>query len=130
MQIAAETAMSQSLHDAAHSDSSVSIPQSSFSVYKLIRRNGAVVSSGRARISVVVPKALPAEKGGQGAASARIHHLARVPRTGTFAAIQLHFIEGRVCGPLGLLRLTELIGSACRRSSAKFRAPGLAPAAE
>ena len=128
MQIAAETAMSRSLHGAAHSDSSVSIPQSSFSAYKLIRSNGAVVSC--ARISVALPKALPAENGGQGAVSARIHQLARVPRTGTFAAIQLHFIEGRVCGPLGLLRLTELIGSACRRSGAKFRAPGLAPAAE
>lgn len=130
MQIAAETAMPQSLHSAAHSDSSVSTPQSSFSAYKLSRRNGVVLSSGRARISVAVPKALPAEKAGQGAASARIHQLARVPRTGTYAAIQLHFIDGRVCGPLGLLRLTELIGSACGRSGAKFRAPGLAPAAE
>ena len=66
MQIAAETAMSRSLHGAAHSDSSVSIPQSSFSAYKLIRRDGAVTSFGRARISVAVPKTLPAEEGRAG----------------------------------------------------------------
>lgn len=130
MQIAAETAMSQSLHGAALSDSSVSIQQSSFSAYKLIRRNGAVVSSTRARISVAVTRALLGAQGRQGAASARIHELAGVLRTGAAAAIQLHFIDEQVRRPLDLVRLTELIGSACCRSGAKFRMPGLAPAAE
>jgi len=127
MQIAAETAMSRSLHGSALSDSSVSIQQSSFSAYKVIRRNGAVVSSARARISVAVTRALP---GAQGAASARIHELAGVLRTGAAAAIQLHFIDDQVRRPLELVRLTELIGSAYGRSGAKFRVPGLAPAAE
>jgi ribonucleoside-diphosphate reductase alpha chain len=50
-------------------------PQSSYSQYKIIRRNGAVVGFEPSKISVAMTKAFLAVNGGQGAASARVREL-------------------------------------------------------
>lgn len=50
-------------------------PTASFSDYRIIRRNGAVVGFEPSKISIAVTKAFLAINGGQGAASARIREL-------------------------------------------------------
>ena len=70
MQIAAETTKSQSLPDATLSEFSVTVRQSQLSQYRVIRRNGAVVSFEPSEISVAVTKVFLAVDGVQGAASA------------------------------------------------------------
>jgi hypothetical protein len=59
MQIAAETAISQSLQfllGTALPDISATLPQSALSQYKVIRRNGVVAGYEQSRISVVVSR--------------------------------------------------------------------------
>ena len=75
MHIAAETTTSPSLPNATLSEVSASNPESPYSQYKVIRRNGAVVGFEPSKISVAVTKAFLAVNGGQGAASARIREL-------------------------------------------------------
>lgn len=72
MQIVAETTKSQSLLSATLSEFSVTVRQSQFSQYSVIRRNGAVVSFEPSEISVAVTKVFLAVDGVQGAASAEI----------------------------------------------------------
>src|SRR5271165_4489924 len=50
-------------------------PQSPYSQYKIIRRNGAVAGFEPSKISVAMTKAFLAVNGGQGAASARVREL-------------------------------------------------------
>src|SRR6478736_5207382 len=50
-------------------------PQATYADYKVIRRNGSVVSFEPSKISIAVTKAFLAVNGGQGAASARIREL-------------------------------------------------------
>jgi ribonucleoside-diphosphate reductase alpha chain len=50
-------------------------PQATFADYKVIRRNGSVVSFEPSKIAIAVTKAFLAVNGGQGAASARIREL-------------------------------------------------------
>jgi ribonucleoside-diphosphate reductase alpha chain len=50
-------------------------PQASFADYKVIRRNGSVVSFEPSKIAIAVTKAFLAVNGGQGAASARVREL-------------------------------------------------------
>uniref|UniRef100_UPI003752D9BD ribonucleoside-diphosphate reductase subunit alpha n=1 Tax=Undibacterium sp. TaxID=1914977 RepID=UPI003752D9BD len=52
-----------------------SAPTASFSDYRIIRRNGAVVGFEPSKIAIAVTKAFLAVNGGQGAASARIREL-------------------------------------------------------
>ena len=47
-------------------------PQATFADYKVIRRNGSVVSFEPSKIAIAVTKAFLAVNGGQGAASARV----------------------------------------------------------
>ena len=50
-------------------------PQATYADYKVIRRNGSVVSFEPSKIAVAVTKAFLAVNGGQGAASARVREL-------------------------------------------------------
>jgi ribonucleoside-diphosphate reductase alpha chain len=50
-------------------------PQANFADYKVIRRNGSVVSFEPSKIAIAVTKAFLAVNGGQGAASARVREL-------------------------------------------------------
>jgi ribonucleoside-diphosphate reductase alpha chain len=50
-------------------------PQSAYSQYKIIRRNGAVVGFEPSKITIAMTKAFLAINGGQGAASARVREL-------------------------------------------------------
>src|SRR6478736_4168978 len=50
-------------------------PQATLADYKVIRRNGTVVSFEPSKISIAVTKAFLAVNGGQGAASARVREL-------------------------------------------------------
>ncbi|BCF98441.1 ribonucleoside-diphosphate reductase [Paraburkholderia sp. PGU19] len=50
-------------------------PQTSYADYKVIRRNGSVVSFEPSKIAIAVTKAFLAVNGGQGAASARVREL-------------------------------------------------------
>jgi len=72
MPIVAETTKSQSLPSATLSEFSVTVRQSQFSRYRVIRRNGAVVSFEPSEISVAVTKGFLAVDGVQGAASAEL----------------------------------------------------------
>src|SRR3990172_6879329 len=85
MQIAAETTKSQSLPGATLSEFSVTVRQSQLSQYRVIRRNGAVVSFEPSEISVAVTKVFLAVDGVQGAAS---------------ADLQLQVIDDRIGGAL------------------------------
>lgn len=87
MQIAAEATKSQSLPSATLSEFSVTVRQSQFSRYRVIRRNGAVVSFEPSEISVAVTKVFLAVDGVQGAASAEL---------------QLQVIDDRLSKPLDL----------------------------
>lgn len=73
-----EISPSQSF-DAAAAQASLemrsSAPTASFSDYRIIRRNGAVVGFEPSKIAIAVTKAFLAVNGGQGAASARIREL-------------------------------------------------------
>ncbi|MBR7799466.1 ribonucleoside-diphosphate reductase subunit alpha [Undibacterium fentianense] len=67
-------------HDPVAAQASLSpqnhvVPTASFSDYRIIRRNGAVVGFEPSKISIAVTKAFLAVNGGQGAASARIREL-------------------------------------------------------
>jgi len=76
MQIAAEATPSQSVAGASSlPEVSPSSTQPSLSLYRVIRRNGAVVGFEPAKISVAMTKAFLAVEGGQGAASARVREL-------------------------------------------------------
>jgi ribonucleoside-diphosphate reductase alpha chain len=96
MQIAQESVATNTVRSASVADASSAVP-SSWSEYKVIRRNGAVVGFEPAKISVAMTKAYLAVNGSQGAASARIRervaHLTnqvvgalqrRQPQGGTF----------------------------------------------
>ena len=74
MQTAAEASIAPSVSKDAILPDSVA-PQSPFSPYKVIRRNGAVVGFEPSKISVAMTKAFLAVNGGHGAASARIREL-------------------------------------------------------
>src|SRR3954465_12902835 len=50
-------------------------PQATYADYKVIRRNGSVVSFEPSKIAIAVTKAFLAVNGGQGAASARVREL-------------------------------------------------------
>src|SRR5216684_6453240 len=75
MQIAADVTTPQSIPGATTLTEVGTAAQPVFSQYKIIRRNGAVVSFEPGKISVAVTKAFLAVNGGQGAASARVREL-------------------------------------------------------
>src|SRR6266436_7264477 len=75
MQIAADVATPQSIPGATTLTDVGTAAQPVFSQYKIIRRNGAVVSFEPGKISVAVTKAFLAVEGGHSAASARIREL-------------------------------------------------------
>jgi len=75
MQIATEVAAPQSLSGTTSLSDGSTAPQPAYSLYKVIRRNGAVVGFEPGKISVAVTKAFLAVEGGQSAASARIREL-------------------------------------------------------
>jgi ribonucleoside-diphosphate reductase alpha chain len=96
MQIAQESVATNTVKSANVADAGSAV-QASWSEYKVIRRNGAVVGFEPAKISVAMTKAYLAVNGSQGAASARIRervaHLTgqvvgalqrRQPQGGTF----------------------------------------------
>jgi len=75
-----ETATTQNLGNpasrhAAESSSQPLAPQVAYTDYKVIRRNGSVVSFEPSKIAIAVTKAFLAVNGGQGAASARVREL-------------------------------------------------------
>jgi ribonucleoside-diphosphate reductase alpha chain len=75
MQIAAEVTVPQSLPATTPPSDLGPAVSTTFSQYKVIRRNGAVVGFEPGKISVAVTKAFLAVEGGQSAASARIRDL-------------------------------------------------------
>src|SRR5437899_11337911 len=75
MQIAADVTTPQSIPGATTLTDVGTAAQPVFSQYKIIRRNGAVVSFEPGKISVAVTKAFLAVEGGHSAASARIREL-------------------------------------------------------
>jgi ribonucleoside-diphosphate reductase alpha chain len=75
MQIAAELKAPPSLSGTAPISDVSPAAAPAFSLYKIIRRNGAVVGFEPGKISVAVTKAFLAVEGGQSAASARIRDL-------------------------------------------------------
>lgn len=85
MQIAAETAKFQSLPSATLPEFSVTVRQSQFPYYRVIRCNGAVVSFEPSEIPVAVTKVFLAVDGIQGAASPEL---------------QLQVIDDRIGGSL------------------------------
>src|ERR1700722_4147821 len=74
MQISAD-AGSVSPLSSLHLSAASAEPQSPYSQYKIIRRNGAVVGFEPSKISIAVTKAFLAVNGGQGAASARVREM-------------------------------------------------------
>jgi ribonucleoside-diphosphate reductase alpha chain len=73
MQLAAESSVTSVLHPApSEAPSNTEAP---YSQYRIIRRNGAVVSFEPSKISIALTKAFLAVEGGQGAASARIREV-------------------------------------------------------
>jgi len=74
MQLVTNIPASASIAAFGSEESPRSVP-SSFSEYKIIRRNGAVVSFEPSKISVALTKAFIAVNGGQGAASARVREI-------------------------------------------------------
>src|SRR5436190_21794686 len=115
MQIAADVTAPKSIPGAtALTDVSPAV-QSVLSQYKIIRRNGAVVSFEPGKISVAVTKAFLAINGGQGAASARVREsverltasvvgalMRRQPNGGTF---HIEDVQDQV--ELSLMRSSE-----------------------
>jgi ribonucleoside-diphosphate reductase alpha chain len=75
MQIAADAPTPQSIPGTTGLSEDLAVPQTPFSQYKIIRRNGAVVGFEPGKISVAMTKAFLAVEGGQGAASARVREL-------------------------------------------------------
>jgi ribonucleoside-diphosphate reductase alpha chain len=86
MQIAAEVATPTLASGTSLPQDSAGL-QSPFSQYKVIRRNGAVVSFEPGKISVAVTKAFLAINGGQGAASARVRELVVTMTEGVVSAL-------------------------------------------
>ena len=113
MQLAAESSVTSVLHPApSEAPSNTEAP---YSQYRIIRRNGAVVSFEPSKISIALTKAFLAVEGGQGAASARIREvvagltesvvgalLRRQPVGGTF---HIEDVQDQV--ELGLMRSGE-----------------------
>src|SRR4051794_5382329 len=62
-------------------------PQATYADYKVIRRNGSVVSFEPSKISIAVTKAFLAVNGGQGAASARVRELVEQLTANVVAAL-------------------------------------------
>jgi ribonucleoside-diphosphate reductase alpha chain len=62
-------------------------PETRYAQYKVIRRNGAVVSFEPAKISIAMTKAFLAVNGGQGAASARVRELVEALSESVVAAL-------------------------------------------
>ena len=71
---ATERVFSSPIHSSSDSDSTAS-STSQYDQYKVIRRNGSVVSFEPGKISIALTKAYIAVNGGQGAASARVREL-------------------------------------------------------
>ncbi|WP_179404892.1 ribonucleoside-diphosphate reductase subunit alpha [Burkholderia guangdongensis] len=69
-----ESASGRPLGGAAQGSQALA-PQATFADYKVIRRNGSVVSFEPSKIAIAVTKAFLAVNGGQGAASARVREL-------------------------------------------------------
>ncbi len=70
-----ENASGRSLGGGAQSVSALASPATTLADYKVIRRNGGVVSFEPSKIAIAVTKAFLAVNGGQGAASARVREL-------------------------------------------------------
>ncbi len=70
-----QTATEPTVHHAAADVPAAPAVESPFADYKLIRRNGAVVSFEPSKIAIAMTKAFIAVQGGQAAASARIREL-------------------------------------------------------
>ncbi|HXU93480.1 MAG TPA: ribonucleoside-diphosphate reductase subunit alpha [Gallionella sp.] len=68
-------------------DQASSSSSSSFEQYKVIRRNGSVVTFEPAKISIALTKAFIAVNGGQGAASARVREIVEQLTNGIVAAM-------------------------------------------
>jgi ribonucleoside-diphosphate reductase alpha chain len=68
-------------------DQASSSSSSSFDQYKVIRRNGSVVTFEPAKISIALTKAFIAVNGGQGAASARVREIVEQLTNGIVAAM-------------------------------------------
>jgi len=81
MQIAQESVPTSSVRSANVADVASAVQQS-WSEYKVIRRNGAVVGFEPAKISVAMTKAYLAVNGSQGAGSARIRERIRARGAG------------------------------------------------
>ncbi|MBI3223219.1 MAG: ribonucleoside-diphosphate reductase subunit alpha [Nitrosomonadales bacterium] len=86
-----------------------------FDQYKVIRRNGSVVSFAPAKISIALTKAFIAVNGGQGAASARVRELVEQLTEGVVSALMrrqphggtLHIEDIQDQVELGLMRSGE-----------------------
>src|SRR3954463_800162 len=63
------------------------LPSPTLGDYRIIRRNGAVVSFEPSKISIAVTKAFLAVNGGQGAASARVRELVEQLTANVVAAL-------------------------------------------
>src|SRR5215471_18104871 len=70
-----EGASSQPMGGAQPVSAQALAPNTTFADYKVIRRNGSVVSFEPSKIAIAVTKAFIAVNGGQGAASARVREL-------------------------------------------------------
>src|SRR6185503_21272295 len=75
MQLGTNLTASVSAGDYSADSDAASREKQRYAQYKIIRRNGAVVSFEPGKISVAVTKAFLAVEGGQSAASARIREL-------------------------------------------------------
>jgi ribonucleoside-diphosphate reductase alpha chain len=93
MQISAD-AGSVTLPTSHHLSAASAEPQSPYSQYKIIRRNGAVVGFEPSKISVAMTKAFIAVNGGQGAASARVRELVAELTDAAAAALIRRHPEG------------------------------------
>ena len=90
MQLSSEIVSSSSVlagQDSEISKFSSSSPTMSFDQYKVVRRNGSVVSFEPAKISIAMTKAFIAVNGGQGAASARVREVVEHLTSSVVAAL-------------------------------------------
>ncbi len=112
MQMAVETAMSQSLHGAEFSDCLASNPTPSISGYRVICRSRPDLHAGSDKIRLAMFAAHAATKGGPdpaiGCQTGRID-------------------ERTVASPFLFVRLPERFGSASGRSGEEFSASGSSP---
>jgi ribonucleoside-diphosphate reductase alpha chain len=86
-EISAKSSTAFSNHSPLSSTSSTLNSPVTFSDYKIIRRNGAVVGFEPSKISIAVTKAFLAVNGGQGAASARVRELVEQLTANVVAAL-------------------------------------------